>query len=100
MVYRGRLIAAAHHAIRTLGIATLRPVVAPISGVNQLAIGIGIAVLQQITGFLPAENVECGRTPGGALVVALAYQKFEEQWRHVELPFLPAVGKDGAEQPA
>src|SRR6185437_4026543 len=92
--HRGGLVAAADHAIGALGIAAGRPVLLPPGGLEQLLEGLGVAVLQQVAGTLPAEDVVGGGAPGRALVMALAHQELEEERRHVELPAPFAVGED------
>src|SRR6266566_4467489 len=99
MVYGGGLIPAVHHAVGTLRIARLRAVVFPVRRVHQFLEGVRVAVLQQITRFLPAEDVVRGHSPRGTSIVALAHQEFEEKRRLVEFPTLVAVGQNGTEQP-
>src|SRR5690242_1296315 len=98
MVDSGSLVAAVNHAIGALGIAGLGAIVCPFRGVHQLLKRVGIPVLKQITGLLPAEDVVSGHSPGRAGIGALAHQELEEKRRLIELPALFAVGKDCAEQ--
>src|SRR5450755_1030862 len=86
VLHSSGLVAAAHHAVHALGIAALGAVVIPVGAVEQFLEGVRIAVLQQVAGLLPAKDVVGGHAPGGALVVALAHQEFEEERRHIELP--------------
>ena len=46
VIHRGSLVPAVHHAIGTLGISGLRPVVLPLRGRQQFRERIGITVLQ------------------------------------------------------
>src|SRR5215471_11976582 len=98
MVYGGSLIPAVYHAVGALPIAGLRAIVFPVRRVHQLLKGVRVAVLQQITWFLPSEDVVGGHSPRCARIVALAHQEFEEKRRLVEFPALVAVGQNGAEQ--
>src|SRR5262249_14666646 len=79
-------------------IARLRPVVLPGRSLEEFLKTVGVAVLQQVTGLLPAEDVIGRHTPGSAAVMALAHQKFKEQSGLVEPPGPLAVGKNGAKQ--
>src|SRR5690349_7200353 len=98
MVHRGSFIAAVHHAVGAARVAGLGAVALPLGGFQQLLKGIGVSVLQQVAGFLPAKNVERGHAPGSAGVIALAHQEFQEQRRLVDNPIWLAVGQNGAEQ--
>ena len=71
----------------------------PLRALQQFGKAVGVTVLQQVAGLLPAEDVEGRHAPGGARIIALAHQKFEEERRHVEAPGRPAIGENSAEQP-
>ena len=96
----GWFVAATDHAVGALGIAAGNAVFFPLGGLEQLLECVGIAVLEQVAGTLPAEDVVGGRTPGGAFILAVAHQEFEEQGRHIELPRLLAIREDRAEHAA
>src|SRR5262249_13324378 len=53
---RARFEAAVHHAVRARGVAALRAVVLPVRLLDELAEALGIAVLDQVAGLLPAED--------------------------------------------
>ena len=78
IVDRGRLVPATDHAIGAFWIARLGAVLFPHRGLHQLGEGGGVAVLQQITGLLPAKDVISRVAPGRALVVALAHQELQK----------------------
>ena len=82
VVDRSSFVAAVDHAVGALGVAGFGAVVFPVGRFHQFGKGIGVAVLQQVTGLLPAEDVVGGHAPGSAGVVALAHEEFEEQRRH------------------
>ena len=79
------------------GIAGFVAVSAPIGGVEQLLVRIGIAFLHQVAGLLPAEDAVGGHAPRGAFQMAAAHQELEKQRRHIEAPARVAVGEDLAE---
>src|SRR3989304_3796227 len=93
----GGLVAAVHHAVGALLVPT-GPVPVPVGGLHQCLEGGGGAILQQIAGPLPPEDVVCGISPGRALVVALPHEEFEEQGRLVEAPPLLAIPEDGPKE--
>src|SRR5271169_3445594 len=98
MVHGAGFIAAVNHAVRALGIAAFSAVTVPIGFANQFRERVGIAVLQQVAGLLPAENIVGGHAPGRAFVIALAHEKFHEQRAEVETPFFAAIAQNLAEQ--
>ena len=87
-----------HHAVSAFGIAGLGTVVGPLGGVKEFLEGVGVAVLQEITGLLPAEDVVGGHAPRSASEVALAHEEFVVQRRIVEAPRGFAVRENGLEQ--
>src|SRR5208282_1335632 len=93
-------VAAMHHAIGALRIARLGAVAGPLRSFHQFFVRFGVAILQQVAGFLPSEDVVGWHAPGSALVVALAHQVFKEERRLVEAPRLLAIRKHGAEEAA
>src|SRR5690242_5974675 len=70
VVYRTGFITTVHHAIGALGIATLAAVILPLGLTQKFGVGISVAVLHQVTRFLPAEDVIGGYAPGRAVVIA------------------------------
>ena len=79
MIHSGSFISAMHHAVRALGIARLRAVVLPLGGLEQFLERVHVAVLQQVAGLLPAEDIVGRHAPRRAGIGSLAHQKFEEQ---------------------
>src|SRR5262245_21767696 len=71
----------------------------PLSRFDQLLERLSVAVLQQVAGLLPAEDVVRRHAPWGAGVLPLSHQKLEEERRHVEAPVGFAVRENGAEEP-
>src|ERR1700719_2838561 len=78
-MYRRSFVAAVHHAVGASWIAGLGPVVLPFGGRKQLAKALRIAILQQVAGLLPAENVVSRHAPGRAWIRPLAHQELEKQ---------------------
>src|SRR5947209_8194884 len=71
----------------------------PIGGVHQLLEGLGVALAQQVAGFLPAEDVARRHSPRRAFVILVAGQEVEEQAGVHEIPLLAlAQRKHVAEQ--
>src|SRR5208337_4905685 len=99
IVYGRGFISAVHHTVGALGIARLGPVLLPLGFAHQLVEGVSVAVLQQVAGLLPPEQVEGWHAPCRAGIVALAHEEFQKQRRLVEYPPRLAVRQDGAEQP-
>src|SRR5208282_2312885 len=97
MVHSRGFVAAVDHAVGTLGIAGFGAIILPGGGFEQFLERVGVTVLKQVAGLLPAENIVGGHAPGSAGVLLLAHQKFQEKFGLVELPALFAIGKDGAE---
>src|SRR5271165_2756772 len=95
-----RFVAAVDHAIGAGGVAGFGAVVAPVGGGEKFGEGFGVAVLQQVAGLLPSENVVGGHAPWGAGIGALAHKKFEEERGQIEFPLFVAVRQDGAEHAA
>src|SRR3989442_14931895 len=62
------------HAVSALLVPS-SPVVVPVRVLDELCEGRGIAVLKQITGLLPAEDVVSRIAPRRALVVHLAHEE-------------------------
>src|ERR1019366_10661162 len=75
-------------------------VIVPRSGFHELRERIRVAILQEVAGLLPSKKIEGRHAPGGAGIVPLAHEEFEEKRRHVEAPLGFAVGKNGAEEAA
>src|SRR5947208_6439834 len=65
--YRGRLIAAVHHAVGAL-LVIARAVGVPVGIFHKLLEGLRIALAKQIAGSLPAEIIPCRVAPGRAAV--------------------------------
>src|ERR1700722_17599486 len=78
VVDRRRLITAADHAVSAFWIAGSGTVVFPLRLRDQLLEGRSVAILQQVAGFLPAEDVVSRIAPWRAFVVPLAHQELEE----------------------
>src|SRR3981189_3308720 len=71
----------------------------PVRRLHQFLEGLGIALAEQITGLLPAENVACRHAPWGAFVVLIAREEIQEQAGMHEIPVLAlAEREDVAEQ--
>ena len=68
------------HAVVAFGIARVRAVGSPVGGFHQFLKGFGVTFLQQVAGFLPAEDVVGRATPGGAGQVEIAAEEFEIEW--------------------
>ena len=98
--HRWSLIAATDHAVGALGVAAGHAVVFPLGAFQQFLVTVGVALLKQIAGPLPSEDVIGGHAPGNAIVVALAHEEFKEQGRHVEFPSGLAIGQNGAKETA
>ena len=80
MVDGGCLEAGVDHALLAGGVAGGVAVVVPVGLVDELFEGVGVTVLEEVAGFLPAEDVVGGHAPGCAFVFTIAHEVFEEEW--------------------
>src|SRR5512134_3227773 len=81
----GGLIAAVHHAVGAL-LVVARAVAIPVRRFHQIAERRGIALAEEVTRPLPAENVARGISPWGATILLVAGEKVEKQCRLAEPP--------------
>src|SRR5262249_24438831 len=88
LAHGGGFVTAMHHTVLALVVAALAAVLLPLRVFHQFPERLRVTFLQQITRFLPAENVVRGVAPGRALKVVLALEEYQEQRREVELPTL------------
>src|SRR6516162_6603222 len=86
VVDRGRLVSAVHHAVAALLVATAPTVVLPAGRLEQILERGGVALLKQIAGTLPAEDVVGRVAPRRALELLLAHEELQEQRRLIEPP--------------
>ena len=84
------------HAVGAL-LVPAGPVVVPVRVLDELPEGRGVAVLEQITRLLPAENVVRGIAPWRALVVHLAHEEVQKERRLVEPPVFLGRVQDARE---
>src|SRR5262245_15262244 len=75
VVHRGRLVPAVHHAVAALLVAAALTVILPARGLEQLLERRRVALLEQIAGALPAEDVEGRVAPRRALEILLAHEE-------------------------
>jgi len=86
VVDRAGLVSAVHHAVAALHVATFLPIIFPHGIGHELLEGGDVAVLQEVAGFLPTEDVIGGVAPGGAIVVDVALEELEEVRGEIKLP--------------
>lgn len=91
-------VPAVYHAVAALHVATFLPVFFPHGIGHQLFEGRDVAVLQEVAGFLPTEDVIGGVAPRGAIVVDVALEKFQEIGGEIKLPRFFAAFKDFLEE--
>src|SRR5438045_1216490 len=72
------LVPAVGHAVRA-AIVVPAAVLRPVGGLDQLLVGLRVAVAHQVAGALPAEQRVARNAPRGALVVDLALEEVEEE---------------------
>src|ERR1700689_5312997 len=90
---RRGLIAAVGHAVLAARVPAAA-VLAPVGRLDQLLVGLRVAVGHQVAGALPTEQRVTRNSPGGAVEFGLALEEVEEQRTVVEPPLLAApVGK-------
>src|SRR4030088_1264574 len=88
-----RLVAAMGHAVRALLVAA-GAVEVPVGRLDQLLEALRIALAEQITGLLPAEDVARRHAPGRAMVALVAGQEVEEEAGMHELPALALAERE------
>ena len=86
IVDRTGFISTVNHAVPALFITALLSVLFPSGVFHQLFEGRDIAVLEEVAGFLPTEDVVGGVAPRSAIVVDIALEELEEIRGEVELP--------------
>jgi len=94
-------VSGVYHAVGALGVAGGAAVVIPIGLFDEFVEGFGVAVLEEVAGFLPAGDVVGGVTPGCAVEGLFSHEEFEEEGALVEAPLaftFVAVGEDHAEE--
>src|SRR5258708_3633692 len=74
-IHRRGLVSAMYHAIGAGGITRLGTVFLPLRGSEQLGESFGVAILEQIAGLLPSEDVVSRHAPGCARIRTLAHQE-------------------------
>src|SRR5258705_11329277 len=77
----GGLVAAVHHAVLALFVAGLAAVLLPARRLHQLLERRRVALLQQVAGALPAEEVVGRVAPRRALELLLAHEELQEERR-------------------
>src|SRR5262252_197853 len=98
VIHRRGLVATVHHAVAALLVAAALAVVLPARRLQQLLERRRVALLEQIAGPLPAEDVEGRVAPRRALELLLAHQELQEERRLVEPPAAFRVREDLREE--
>src|SRR2546425_2240963 len=86
-----------YHAVSAL-LVPAGPVVVPVRVLDELLERRGVAVLEEVTRLLPAEDVVGGVAPRRALVVHLAHEEVQKERRLVEPPAALGLVQDAREQ--
>ena len=86
------------HTVATLLIAALLAVIFPSGVFHQLFEGRDVAVLEEVTGFLPTKDVEGGVAPRCAVVIHVALEEFEKVGGEIEFPGFFALVKNFLEE--
>jgi len=94
VINRTRFVSAVNHAIPALFVPAFLPVIFPGCIFHKLLEGGDVAILEEITGFLPAEDIVSGISPRGAVVIHVSLQELEEIRGEIEFPRLLPVGED------
>src|ERR1700677_2847954 len=71
----GGLESAMDHAILALGVVALVAVVVPVGQLEIFLEGLHVAVLEEVTGLLPAEDVVGRAAPRGAFEIEVALEE-------------------------
>ena len=91
-------VSAVNHTVATFFVATFLTVLFPHRIGHQLLEGGDVAVLQEVAGFLPTEDVIGGVAPRGAIVVDVALEELEEIRGEIKLPRFFAPFKNFLEE--
>src|SRR6267142_6930786 len=82
-IVNGRcFIAAMDHAVGAF-LVPAGPVVIPVRVIDELLEGRGVAVLEEVTRLLPAEDIVGGIAPRRALVIHFTHEEVQKEWRLV-----------------
>lgn len=98
VVNRASFVSAMNHAVAALLVATFLAVLLPRGVLHELLEGGDVAVLEEITRFLPTEDVEGGISPRGTIVIDVALEEFKEVGGKIKFPRFFAVREDLVEQ--
>src|SRR3546814_47237 len=85
--YRGRLVAAMHHAVGAL-LVVAGAVAVPVRLFHEFLEAGSVSLAQQIAGSLPAEDIARGIAPGRASVLLVAGEEVEKHRGLAETPLL------------
>src|SRR5260221_10347695 len=86
------------HAILALGVVALVAVIVPVGQFEILLESTHVAVLEQVTGLLPTEDIVGRTAPRGAGEVEIALKELQEERRQVEAPRFLRVLEDLLEE--
>ena len=93
LVDRRRFVTAVNHAIGALRVSARVAVIFPVRSFEQFLKRVAVSVLQQVTRFLPTENIVRGIPPRRALQVPVAAEKLQKQRRLIENPALFSIAE-------
>ena len=94
VINRTGFVSAVNHAIPALFVAAFLSVIFPGSIFDKFLEGRDVTILEEVAGFLPAEDIVGGISPRGAVVIHVSLEELEEVRGEIEFPRLLPVGED------
>jgi len=94
VINRTGFVSAVNHAIPALFVPTFLPVIFPGSIFDKLLESRDVTILEEVTGFLPTEDIESGISPRGAVVIHVPLEEFEKIRGEIEFPRLLPIPED------
>lgn len=94
VIDRAGFVSTVNHAIPALFVPAFLPVIFPSRIFHELFEGGDVAILEEIAGLLPAEDIVGGISPRGAVVIHVPLEELEEIRGEIEFPGLLSVPED------
>ena len=94
VINRTGFVSAVNHAIPALFVPAFLPVIFPGSIFDKLLEGRDVAILEEVTGFLPTEDIVGGISPRGAVVIHVPLEELEKIRGEIEFPGLLPIPED------
>jgi len=94
VINRTGFVSAVNHAIPALFVAAFLSVIFPGSIFDKFLEGRDVTILEEVAGFLPAEDIVGGISPRGAVVIHVSLEELEKIRGKIEFPGLLPIFED------